>query len=254
MKPCAHYEAFIGRQAQHNAAVDAARPFPMPNVPVIYQEQPKRENGAPILPHRFTSGGRTRAINGGEWSSVDKNDAALAMAEWCLTRYARHAGPIVLNVESIPLDTAEAKSFWSTVLDRMRSACPRAAFGFYNRPDMPDVVDFLAPSLYPNKRINLECWAPGEQEYTPAAYRQAKLADLARFDRTRRSYAFCTTTTLGGEWCSTLELTEQWKLAQDLGLDVIWWGSLAPEPTIDTAVRRARKVLDTLAARPRLVV
>ena len=251
MKACKHYESLIGRTAQHNPAVEAARPFTFPTVPMIYQEQPKQANGAPILPHRFVVAGREQRVLGGEWSSVDKNGAALAMAEWCHDRYARHTGPIVLNVESIPLDTPDAKAFWATVLDAMRTACPRATFGFYNRPDMPDNVDFLAPSLYPIKRVNADCWADNEHEQTPARYRQVTLANLARYDRTRTGYAFCSLTTNGGEWCTRAELFEQWKLAQDLGLDVIWWGSLATEPTIDTAVRRARKAIDTLAATAR---
>lgn len=58
MKACKHYESLIGRSAQHNPAVDAARPFTFPTVPMIYQEQPKQPNGTPILPHRFAVAGR----------------------------------------------------------------------------------------------------------------------------------------------------------------------------------------------------
>lgn len=257
MKACKHYETFIGMGAHNNAPVLAAT-YPLPRVPVIYQEQPKHANGAGILPHRWTgSDGRPVLVNGGEWDTASKNEAALGMAEWCAARYAKHRGPIVLNVESIPLNTPEARSFWTTTLDAMRTACPLAMFGFYGRPDMPDVVDFLAPSVYPIKRVREEVWGDNEHEQTPARYRQVALANIAAFDRTGPMYAFCAMR-IWGDWCTTLEVREQWRLAQDLGLDVLWWGSLGSPDARDTRqvhtdVARARKLCTWLTTQPRIV-
>lgn len=242
MKSCTHYESLIGRSAAFNAMVASARPFPLPYVPIVYQEQPKATNGAGILPHRFKGNdGRDVSINGGAWEAANRNTAAQGMGEWFARLYGNYRGPIILNVESIPLDTPEARTFWEPVLDALKLACPNATFGFYDRPDLADLCHFTAPCLRPIKRINAECWANMEHEYTPAAYRQSTLASLARYPRTRPMYAVCNIMHDGGAWASCLELREQWRMAQDLGLDVIWWGSIGAE---DGAMRRARACLD----------
>jgi len=242
VRTCTHYEALIGRSAALNATVASARPWPLPHIPIVYQEQPKASNGAGILPHKFKGNdGRDVLINGGAWEAADRNAAAQGMGEWFARTYANHRGPIVLNVESIPLSTPAARTFWEPVCDALKLACPYATFGFYDRPDLSDLMHFTSPCLRPIKRINAECWADGEHEQTPAAYRQATLASIARYPRTRPMYAVCNIVHDGGAWASALELREQWRLAQDLGLDVIWWGSC---DTKDNGMQRARLCLD----------
>lgn len=249
MKACTHHEALIGRSAALNATVASARPFPLPYVPIVYQEQPKRTNGAGILPHKFKGNdGRDVPINGGAWDAADRNEAAQNMGDWFARNYGSHTGPIILNVESIPLNTPEARTFWEPVSEALKLACPRATFGFYDRADLADLMHFAAPCLAPNKRINAECWANEEHEYTPAAYRQAKLRDLTAYDRKRPLYAVCNVMHEGGAWASCFELREQWRLAQDLGLPVVWWGSL---DTKDNGMQRARACLAWIAAQAR---
>ena len=244
MKACTHHEALIGRSAALNIAVAnerTARPYALPHALIVYQEQPKRTNGAGILPHTFKSNGRDVPINGGAWEAADRHEAAQNMGDWFSRNYGSHAGPIILNVESIPLNTPEARTFWEPVCDALKLACPYAQFGFYDRADLADLMHFTAPCLRPIKRINAECWADGEHEQTPAAYRQATLASLARYPRTRPMYAVCNIVHDSGAWASALELREQWRMAQDLGLDVIWWGSC---DTKDNGMQRARLCLE----------
>lgn len=240
MKPCAHYHAIIGRKAAMNPVVLASE-FALPRVAMIYQEQPTTAKGQPIWPHRW-NGGFTL---GGDWTGTDPEQAAIDTAEWLRRTMPGASGPIVLNVESIALDTPEADAFWSAVLPAMKRTLPRATFGFYNRPYLGHLVDFYAPSIYPIKRINAQCWADGEHEQTPAFYRQATYRNLAQFDRKLPwlVYATCTVGDRDAQWASVLEVQEQWRLAQDLGADVVWWGSCADEAD----VRRARKLLTWIA-------
>lgn len=252
MKACTHHEALIGRSGALNIAVAnerTARPYALPHALIVYQEQPKRPNGAGILPHKFKGNdGRDVSINGGAWEAADRNEAAQNIGEWFAANYAAHTGPIILNVESIPINTPEARTFWEPVSDALKLACPRATFGFYDRPDLADLMHFTAPAIGPNKRINAECWGPGEHEYTPAMYRQAKLKDLSAYDRKRPMYAVANIVDHYGAWLTCLEMREQWRLAQDLGVPIVWWGSVGNE---DGAMRRARGCLAWINAQAR---
>ena len=241
MKPCTHTHAIAPRKTGLAATVDATD-FGMVRTLFVYQQHPVTARNTPILPHRWSGG----IVNGGAWDQVDADQAATDMAEWLRRTMPVASGPIVLNVESIPLDTPEADAFWSVVLPAMRAALPRATFGFYDRPDLGHLVDFYAPCVYPMKRIQAECWADGEHEQTPAFYRQATFANLARFDR-KKPWLACCTLTLDADnaiaWASALELREQWRMAQDVGANIIWWGSVGDS----TDLRRAKRVLTWLA-------
>lgn len=242
MRTCSHFEALCGRTDAGNRAI-AGVSFALPRFTVIYQPQPTTPAGKAILPHAY---GDTKVFEG-RWDSRPAQEAAAEMADYCRRRLGaiRNLGHCALNIESMRLDTPEARAFWSVVLPAMRAACPGVAFGFYNSPHLADLVDVFFPGIYPIKAIHEECFADGEHEQTPATYRQATHANLDLYPRTKPWYIFASIVIELDDairWASTLELREQWRIAQDRGANLVWWGSIGQK--VDKDLRRARAAYD----------
>jgi len=202
-------------------------------VPIIYQNQPG------CLPHTWQRGDGTTAVEiASTWDAptVDINATAVKMGRWARERWAKFVGYVCLNIESIPLDSDGAREFWTHVLASLRAECPGVKWGFYDRPDLPDLVDFYAPSIYLNKfvRPDASLIMPNEHEMGISEYRRRVAERLSQFSRKKPTLIFAATKVFGGDhaggWCSRFEMLAQMEAAQTHAADgLVWWMSFRDE-------------------------
>lgn len=219
-----------GRGVEHRPALVPMGLSPsIIEIPMVYQNQPG------VLPHTWKRGDGTTAVDvAADWDApnVDVHRIAERFGVWARDRWAKFVGYVCLNIESIPLNTKQAAEFWRIVLASLRAECPGVKWGFYDRPDLFDLVDFNAPSVYANKfvRPDRELIMPNEHEMGISEYRRRVAERLREFPRGKPMLIFAATKILGGEdaggWCSRYELLAQMEAAQTHGADgVVWWMS-----------------------------
>lgn len=219
-----------GRGLEHRPALVPMGLNPsVVEVPMVYQNQPG------CLPHTWERPDKTKAVEiAADWDAPNVNVEKIAaeFSAWARNRWAKFVGYVCLNIESIPLDTKQAADFWRVVLASLRAECPGVKWGFYDSPDLVDLVDFVAPSIYLNKfvRPDRDLIMPNEHEMGLSEYRRRVAERVREFSRGKPMLIFAATKVFGDEeaagWCSRFEMLAQMEAAQTHAADgVVWWAS-----------------------------